>query len=147
MSSEPTPAAAPTSDVIPAADVVPASHLDLLERPLFGHLATVRADGTPQVSPMWYLWDGERVSFTTTTTRAKHRNVTRVPQVALSIRDPEQPYRYLEVRGIVEQIDPDPEGTFFDVLARRYDLPYTPPVADAAHRVVLRMRPTGTSSQ
>jgi PPOX class probable F420-dependent enzyme len=141
MNPEPVPAAVPT------VGAVPASHLDLLERPLFGHLATVRPDGTPQVSPMWYLWDGETVSFTTTTTRAKHRNVTRVPQVALSIHDPGQPYRYLEVRGVVERVDPDPAGAFFDVLARRYGLPHTPPVADAPHRVVLRMRPTGSSSQ
>lgn len=130
-----------------AREPVPASHRDLLDRPLYGHLATVRPDGMVQVSPMWFAWDGELLSFTTTTTRQKHRNVQAHPELALSVQDPDQPYRYLEIRGVVERIDPDPEGAFFDVLARRYGLPYDPPVGDAADRVVIRMRPTGGSAQ
>ena len=126
---------------------VPASHADLLERPLYGHMATLRPDGTPQVNPTWYLWDGEVLSFTTSTQRQKHRNVGRHPEVALSVHDPEQPYRYLEVRGVVESVEPDPRGEFFDVLARRYGLPYEPPVGDAPHRVVLRVRPTRSTWQ
>jgi hypothetical protein len=67
--------------------------------------------------------------------------------VALSINDPDQPYRYLEVRGTVERLDPDPEGAFFDVLAKRYGLEYEAPVGDAERRVVLVMRPTHFTSQ
>ncbi|WYB33658.1 PPOX class F420-dependent oxidoreductase [Streptomyces sp. SM1P] len=78
--------------------------------PLFAHLATIRPDSTPQVNPMWFGWDGEYLYFTNTTTRYKYRNVTQHPVVSVSINDPEQPYRYLEIRGSVERIDPDPEG-------------------------------------
>ena len=55
-------------------------------------LATIRPDGTPQVNPMWFSWDGEHVFFTNTKTRAKYRNVTKNPEVAFSVNDPEQPY-------------------------------------------------------
>ncbi|MFI6506242.1 PPOX class F420-dependent oxidoreductase [Streptosporangium sp. NPDC050855] len=127
--------------------VIPESHLDLLTRPLYAHLATLMPDGTPQVTPVWTVWDGEFLRLTTTTDRQKGRNASVRPRVALSVNDPEQPYRYLEVRGIVERIDPDPEGAFFDVLARRYGLEYEAPVADAGRRVVLVVRPTRTTSQ
>lgn len=126
---------------------IPASHLDLLTRPLYGHLATRREDGSLQVTPMWLSYDGTDLLFTTTTTRRKFRNLAADPHLSISINDPEQPYRYLEVRGVVKEIEADPTGAFFDVLARRYGLDYDPPVADAADRVIIRMRPTATSSQ
>ncbi|MEV6767909.1 PPOX class F420-dependent oxidoreductase [Nocardia sp. NPDC051030] len=127
--------------------VVPESHADLLTRPLFGHLATLNADGSPQVTPIWQIWDGEFIRFTTTTDRAKHRNTARNPQVAISINDPDAPYRYLELRGVIERIDTDPQGEFFDVLARRYGLSYEPPVGDHPRRVILVMRPTHATHQ
>jgi PPOX class probable F420-dependent enzyme len=127
--------------------VIPDSHADLLTRPLFGHLATLRPDGTPQVNPMWFTWDGTHLRFTTTTARRKHRNVVRDPRCAMSVNDPEQPYRYLEVRGEVVRIDPDPEALFFGELARRYDLALDGPPGDAADRVVLVVRPGAVSVQ
>ncbi|UGT41878.1 PPOX class F420-dependent oxidoreductase [Nocardia yamanashiensis] len=127
--------------------VIPDSHTDLLTRPLFAHLATLNPDGTPQVTPIWQVYDGEFIRFTTTTNRAKHRNTAADPNVAVSINDPDAPYRYLEVRGVIERIEPDPEGDFFDVLARRYGLPYDRPVPDHPRRVVLVMRPTHATYQ
>jgi PPOX class probable F420-dependent enzyme len=128
--------------------MIPETHADLLTRPLFAHLGTVRRDGTPQVNPMWFSWDGTHLRFTNTRTRRKHRNVTHEPRVAVSINDPEQPYRYLEVRSRVERIEPDPGGMFFGVLADRYglDLGGQPP-ADAADRVVFVVRPEAVSYQ
>jgi PPOX class probable F420-dependent enzyme len=127
--------------------VIPESHSDLLERPLFGHLATLRPDGQPQVNPMWFSWNGERLYFTNTTVRQKYKNVTAHPEVAFSINDPDQPYRYLEVRGTVERIEPDPKGEFFDTLAKRYGLVMDGPVGDAEHRVVYVVKPTSASYQ
>jgi PPOX class probable F420-dependent enzyme len=127
--------------------VIPQSHKDLLDRPLFCHLGTLRADGTPQVNPMWFLWDGELLSFTTSTTRAKHKNLTADPHAAISINDPEAPYRYLEIRGVVDHIDPDPEGEFFDVLAKRYNLAMDGTVGDAPTRVRVYIRPTHATFQ
>jgi PPOX class probable F420-dependent enzyme len=127
--------------------IIPDSHRDLLERPLFAHLATIRPDGQPQVNPMWFSWDGEFLCFTNTTVRYKYRNVTANPHVAVSINDPDQPYRYLEIRGVVERIDPDSAGTFFMTLADRYAMALDGPPPDAQYRVVYVVRPTGSSSQ
>src|ERR1700712_564899 len=81
--------------------IIPDQLRDLLDRPLFADLATVREDGTPQVNPMWFAWDGELLRFTHTNFRRKYRNITANPAVAISIVDPRDPYRYIEVRGVV----------------------------------------------
>jgi PPOX class probable F420-dependent enzyme len=126
-----------------AAVSIPDELRDLLERPLIVDLATVREDGTPQVNPMWFVWDGEFIRFTHTNFRRKYRNIRANPAVAISIIDPEDRYRYLEVRGVVERIDPDPDGAFFVRLAKRYDAPFgTDAPPDAADRVVFIVRPT-----
>ena len=127
--------------------MIPASHEDLLTRPLFAHLATIGQDGVPNVNPVWTVWDGEFLRFTTTTDRQKCRNVMENPHVAVSINDPEKPYRYVEIRGVVERVEPDPSGDFFDVLATRYGLEYQRPVGDAERRVVIVVRPTRTTQQ
>jgi PPOX class probable F420-dependent enzyme len=127
--------------------VIPDGYIDLLERPLFGHLGTTRPDGQAQVNPMWFSYDGEFLYFTNTTTRRKFRNVQAEPRVSLSVNDPEQPYRYLEVRGTVERFEPDPDGTFFLQLAARYGFKMDGPPGDAADRVVYVVRPTGASYQ
>lgn len=131
----------------PQPSPIPASHEDLLTRPLFAHLATLRPDGTPQVNPMWVLWDGTHLRFTNTTLRRKYRNVSQHPEVAISINDPDAPYRYLEVRGRVVSIDPDPTAAFFAVLAERYGYALDGPPDDAPHRVVLVVEPTAVSHQ
>ncbi|HEX3749257.1 MAG TPA: PPOX class F420-dependent oxidoreductase [Streptosporangiaceae bacterium] len=125
---------------------IPADYRDLLERPVYGHLATARPDGGVQVNPMWFEFDGEFIQFTHTTARQKYRNLVANPAAALSIIDPDQPYRYLEVRGVLDHVEPDPEGAFYRQLARRYGAPDQPP-PDAADRVILYIRPTTTSHQ
>ena len=90
--------------------VIPESHADLVERPVFCHLATIRPDGTPHVNPMWFLWDGEFLSFTTTTNRSKYKELSARPDAAVSINDPDAPYRYLELRGTVRPHRAGPGG-------------------------------------
>lgn len=130
---------------IPKDAVIPGEFHDLLTRPLYGHLATTRPDGTVQVNPMWFEWDGELLRFTHTDQRQKYRNVKHHPAVAMSILDPDNPYRYLEVRGVVEDIVADPTGAFYLHLNDRYDGPLTGTPADAAHRVIFVVRPTSVS--
>ena len=118
----------------------PESHTDLLDRPLFAHLATIRPDGSPQSNVMWYVWDGERIRMTHTKTRQKFRNFAHDPRVALSILDPDNPYRYLEIRGSVEKIeDDDAAASFYQSLMQRYGSVY--PVPDADVRVIVTIRP------
>lgn len=124
---------------------IPEGYESLLERPLFGHLATVRPDGSPQVNAMWFDWDGERLRFTHTTKRQKYRNIAANPQVSMSVIDPDNSYRFIEIRGVVEEIVPDPTGAFYMTLNDKYSGPLTEPPADKADRVVLVVRPTGLS--
>jgi PPOX class probable F420-dependent enzyme len=127
--------------------IIPDDRLDLLERPLYGHLATIRPDNTAQVNPMWFVWDGEFLKFTNTSVRQKYRNIAHNPSVAMSVHDPDRPYRYLEVRGLVERIEPDPEARFYLELAVRYGMPSPEAPPDARHRVVYHVRPTAISRQ
>jgi PPOX class probable F420-dependent enzyme len=118
---------------------IPADLADLLERPLYGSLGTVRPDNTVQVNPMWFEWDGTHVRFTHTNKRAKYRNLQRNPSMTLLVTDPDTPQRYLEVRGELAEIVPDPEGAFFVRLGKRYGDPDQEPPADKADRVILVM--------
>jgi len=118
----------------------PESHQDLLEKPTFAHLATIRPDGSPQSSVMWFDWDGERIRMTHTKTRQKFRNLADEPRVALSIVDPEDDYRFLEVRGVVESVvDDDAQASFYQSLQQRYGNVY--PIGDADVRIIFTIRP------
>src|SRR5467141_394281 len=77
---------------------IPASHADLLKKPAFANLATVNADGSPQVTPVWVDFDGTHVIVNTARGRVKAKNLAREPRVALSIADPENPSRYLGIQ-------------------------------------------------
>jgi PPOX class probable F420-dependent enzyme len=119
---------------------LPESHADLLEGPNFAHLATVRPDGSPQSSVMWFAWDGERVRMTHTKTRQKFANLAKEPRVAISIADPKDQYRFIEVRGTVESIeDDDATASFYKSLQARYGMDYD--VSDADVRVILTIKP------
>lgn len=102
-------------------DVIPAAYAGLLETTALGHVATVGPEGEPQSSPVWFDWDGEYLRFAQVSGyRQKVRNLEREPRIALSIVDPTNVYRYLEVRGRVERIEPDPDWTFINAMARKY---------------------------
>lgn len=121
-------------------DQLPDSYRDLLERPTFAHLATVRPDGSPQTNVMWFDWDGEVLRMTHTKGRQKFANLSHEPRVALSIADPDDQYRFLEIRGRVVNIEDDDEtASFYQHLQRRYSNVY--PIRDAAERVIVTIRP------
>lgn len=119
----------------------PAGHADLLARPAFARVATVRSDGAPQNSVMWFAWDGTRLNLTSSRRGQKFRNITADPRVSVSLADPSNPYRSLEVRGMVAAVTADPDGAFFTNLARRYGYDH-PVVPSGPDRVMLSVRPT-----
>lgn len=114
---------------------------------MIAHLATARPDGALQSNPVWFEWDGEYIKISQTRARQKMRNVEHDPHVALSVTDPENPYRYLEVRGTVERVTDDPDKTFIDGLAERYmgTRPY-PHHQPGDERAIVWMRPEDTSA-
>lgn len=119
--------------------MIPDRLRDLLEQPYYGALGTVRPDGTVQVNPMWFEYDGEHLLFTHTVTRQKYRNLQQNPSMSLMVYDPAQPYRYIEVRGRLVEVVPDPDGAFYVRLGQRYGNADQEAPPDRAHRVILKM--------
>jgi PPOX class probable F420-dependent enzyme len=100
---------------------IPESYLDLFEKPAFAHIATVMPDGSPQVTPVWIDYDGEYLLVNSARGRVKDRNMEARPQVAVEILDPDNPYRYLTIRGrVVEIIEEGAADHINHVLAPKY---------------------------
>ncbi|MEZ5379174.1 MAG: PPOX class F420-dependent oxidoreductase [Acidimicrobiales bacterium] len=126
--------------------MIPDQVADILDSNGFAHVATVGPDGEPQNNPVWFAWDGETIAISQTPTKQKFKNIQREPRVSLSILDPENPYRYLEVRGEVASIEPDADYAFIHSLSNRYmgqDYPWLQP---GEERVVVRIRPVHTTT-
>jgi PPOX class probable F420-dependent enzyme len=120
---------------------IPADALRLLVEPNFGMLGTILPSDAPQVNPMWFEYDPETntVRFTHTTYRQKYRNLQRNPAMSLAIFHPDDPERYLEVRGRLIETIPDPTGAFYVHLQNRYGDPSDRPPRDKEDRVILVM--------
>jgi len=102
------------------AQVIPATHLDLFKKKAFANLVTLMPSGQPQVTPVWVDYDGRYVVINTAEGRQKDKNLQRDRRVALSILDPENPYRYLEVRGHVAERTRDGADQHIDAMAKKY---------------------------
>ena len=100
--------------------VLPESIKDLLHKKAFASLATVNADGTPQVTPVWFDFDGAHIRFNTARGRVKDRNLGRNPVVALAIMDPDNPYRYVQVKGRIAEVTEAGADAHIDSLAKKY---------------------------
>jgi nitroimidazol reductase NimA-like FMN-containing flavoprotein (pyridoxamine 5'-phosphate oxidase superfamily) len=77
----------------------PEKYSDLFKKKAFANLGTLMKDGSPQVTPVWFDYDGKHVRVNSALGRVKDKNIRRDPRVSLSIQDPENPYRHMEVRG------------------------------------------------
>ncbi len=128
-------------------EVIPAHFLELFQKKSFGHLATLLPNGTPQTSPVWVDFDNTHVLVNSARGRLKDKNMRQRPQVALSIQDPDDPYRYLEVRGRVVEITEQGAEEHIDHLAKRYlgldRYPYRQP---GEVRVIYKIKPERTSA-
>ena len=126
---------------------IPEKYHDLFQERAFASLGTLMPDGSPQVTPVWCDFDGEYVIFNSAKGRRKDRNVRRDPRVALAIMDPENPYRYLEIRGHVVEITEQGADTHIDKMAKKYlgvdKYPYRQP---GEVRVMYKIRPEHTTT-
>jgi len=101
--------------------VIPDKFLDLLtQKKAFAHLATIMPDGSPQVTPVWFDYDGGIIRVNTAKGRVKARNMTEGAAVALSILDPDNAYRYLQIRGRVRRVVEAGASAHIDALAKKY---------------------------
>jgi PPOX class probable F420-dependent enzyme len=127
-------------------ETIPEQYQDLLTKPLFAHVATIGPKGEPQTTPVWIDWDGQYILFSLTKARRKLHNLQRDPRIALSLIDPENPYRYLEVRGVVDSVEDDSGNAFINKMAKKYinqDVyPWSRP---GDERVVVKVRPQHTT--
>ena len=122
------------------------NYQELLESTALAHVGTIGPGGEPQNNPVWFGWDGEHIKFSQTKTRQKYRNVHRESRLALSLVDPENPYRYLEVRGEVERIEEDPDNEFINAMAKKYmGVDVYPMHQPGDERVVVYVRPQHTT--
>jgi PPOX class probable F420-dependent enzyme len=124
---------------------IPDDFHDFFDMKTFAHFSTVMPDGTPQSTPVWIDHDSaaNRVLVNTARGRQKERNVRRNPKVGLSMTAPDDPYRYLSVRGVVDEVTEEGAVAHIDELARRYmDVDEYPHHGDEdGARVVIEIRP------
>ena len=96
-------------------------YADLLqEKKSFAHLATTMPDGAPQVTPVWIDYRDGHVLVNTAKGRVKARNMHLGSHVALSVTDPDNPYRYVQVRGVVSKVHDEGADAHIDFLAKKY---------------------------
>ncbi|WP_267642499.1 PPOX class F420-dependent oxidoreductase [Haloarchaeobius amylolyticus] len=124
---------------------IPEQYHDLFEKQTFAHFATLMPDGTPQVTPVWVDYDPEtnHVLVNTARGRRKERNVRENPKVGIEMTDPDDPYRFLSVRGEVVAVTEDGAVEHIDELAQRYMGQDTYPNhgEESGPRVIIRIRP------
>lgn len=120
---------------------VPEAARARLDRALVVGLATVRPAGGPQVNPMWLLVEDGLIWVTHNDFRQMLRKLQREPRVAISVLPEGNPDNYLEIRGELDRIEPDPTGSLHPRLAERYGQGSVVP-PDAADRVKIAIRPT-----
>jgi PPOX class probable F420-dependent enzyme len=101
---------------------IPESYLDLIkdETKAFGCLATLMRDGSPQLTPIWFNTDGTYILINSAIDRVKDRNMRRNPRVALVITDPNDPYRYIQIRGKIVEITTQGARGHIDRLSKKY---------------------------
>jgi PPOX class probable F420-dependent enzyme len=100
---------------------IPDKFLDLLrDKKAFANLATVMPDGTPQVTPVWFDYTDGAIRVNTAKGRTKARNMKEGAPVALAIMDPDNAYRYIQIRGRVRRVTEAGADRHIDSLAKKY---------------------------
>jgi PPOX class probable F420-dependent enzyme len=127
--------------------VVPEKYIDLLQKPAFGNLGTLMKDGSPQVTPVWVDYDGKFLRINSAKGRVKDKNIRRDPRVSISLQDPANPYRYLEIRGKVVEITETGADDHINKLSQKYlRKPVYPFRQPGEVRVTYKIEPEKVSS-
>ncbi len=120
--------------------MIPETHLDLLAAPLTAIVTSIGVDGFPQSSAIWYVWEDNRLWFSTKGHATKIRNIRGRPQVSIVIVDPTNQFRYIEIRGTAT-VDEDPGCTGRDQVRVKYAMKVSAPDPFADDRVLVTINP------
>ena len=128
--------------------IIPDQYLDLLgAKKVFANLATVLKDGSPQVTPVWFDYTGGKIRINTARGRVKARTLKEGARIAIAIMDPENPYRYIQVRGRVASVTENGANAHIDSLAKKYlgqdKYPFSQP---GEVRVMYEIEPTSAQA-
>jgi len=126
---------------------IPDAFLDLLQqKKAFANLATVMPDGSPQVTPVWFDYADGKVRVNTAKGRVKARVLHEGSPVALAIMDPDNAYRYIQIRGRVARVQEGADA-HIDSLAKKYlgqdKYPYRKP---GEVRIMYEIEPTSVQT-
>ena len=128
------------------AATIPENYMDLFEKKAFGSLSTLMPDGSPQTNPVWVDFDNGEVWVNTAVGRLKDKNMKRDPRVSVALIDPDNPYRFMEIRGKVREVTQEGAEKHIDKMAKKYlgvdKYPYRQP---GEVRVMYRIQPEHTS--
>ena len=125
----------------------PQEYLDLLknETKAYLFLATTMADGSPQVTPIWFNADDDHILINTNEGRTKDRNMKARPRVALVIQDPKTPYRYIQIRGEISEHTTQGADEHINQLSLKYDNePWK--FREGQKRIIFKIKPTHIDS-
>ena len=120
----------------------------LLREPVLAHIATIDAEGRPNISPVWVDVDGDDVLFNTAEGRVKARNLHSNPNVAVSVVDPHDPHRVVALRGAVTEMTHEGADEHIDFLAKKYlGVEEFEDRTEGQQRVKIRIRPERIAMQ
>lgn len=127
--------------------IVPEKYLDLLNdsTKAFAYLATIMPDGSPQVTPVWFNRDEEYILINSAAGRVKDRNMRAFPRVSVAISDPQDPYRYIQIRGRVAEIQTEGAREHINSLSEKYTGNPVYDVPPSDQRVIYKILPEKTS--
>lgn len=126
---------------------IPEKYRDLFtDKKAFANLATLMPDGSPQVTPVWFGYENDKLTVNTALGRTKAKNMKQGASIALAILDPDNPYRYVQVRGRVARVTTDGADQHIDRLSHKYmgrDYPFRQP---GDQRVIVEIEPVAVSA-
>ena len=129
------------------AEQVPEKYSDLFKKKAFANLGTLMKDGSPQVTPVWFDYDGKHLRINSALGRVKDKNIRRDPRVSVSLQDPQNPYRYVEIRGRVVDITETGADDHINKLSQKYlGKPVYPFRQPGEVRVLYKIEPEKVSS-
>ena len=125
---------------------IPENFRDLLDRPIIAAFGTTMPDGQLQITPVWCSYDGTHIIVNVVADRQKYKNVKARPNVTVMAFDPDNQFRYIEVRGVVEEMTTEGGGESMNELAllytgkpKRYGIEAPP--REESERVLLKIKP------